>query len=66
MTDPTPPRCGWDTGTARTGPARCGKPAKFTTNNPATNHGHVCGIHARKAKTFGASVMQADYTVTPL
>ena len=60
-------RCGWDTGTAWTGPARCGKPAKAATNNPGTDNGKVCGIHARKAKTCGAPVTQPDYyTVTPL
>jgi hypothetical protein len=50
----TTDRCGWDTGTVWTGPSRCGKPAKATTDNPATNNRLVCGIHARKALRFGA------------
>lgn len=47
-------RCGWATGTVWTGPGRCGKPAKATTDSPATDNGQVCGIHARKAKGLGA------------
>ncbi|HEY6115922.1 MAG TPA: hypothetical protein VI172_08190 [Candidatus Dormibacteraeota bacterium] len=64
MTD-NKPRCGWDTGTVYTGPARCEKPAKYSTDNPSTNNKLVCGIHARPA------VRRYDqagdfYTVNPL
>lgn len=45
----TTDRCGWDTGTVYTGPARCGKAAKYRTDCPSTNNKLVCGIHARSA-----------------
>lgn len=51
--DPPPPgTCGWPTGTAFTGPARCGKPAKQPTPGLALGDikvPEVCGIHLRRA-----------------
>lgn len=52
--------CGWKTGTAMSGPATCGKPAKAETNSPSTSNGLVCGVHARSART------QSGVTVTDL
>lgn len=59
QTDTAP--CGWNTGTAMSGPSRCGKPSKASTNHPSTNNGRVCGIHARSARN--AWVIRTSYAV---
>jgi hypothetical protein len=59
-------KCGWNTGTARTGPGRCGKTSKATTDHPTTDNGEVCGIHSRKVVSGRYAPVTANYTVTPL
>lgn len=58
--DPPPPgKCGWPTGTAFTGPRRCGKPVKQSTPNLMIGDirvPEVCGIHYLRAKHAGHNV----------
>ncbi len=66
MTVATDRCCGWNTGTVWTGPARCGKRAKATTDHPSTDNTFVCGIHARTATNGRFGQIGVAYTVTPL
>lgn len=58
--------CGWNTGTAFTGPSRCGKPAKSRTDHPGTNNHLVCGTHARAAGNRNRWPISVTYTVEPI
>lgn len=43
--------CDYDTGTASSGPSKCGRPAKFTWADETSGKDRpVCGIHARSVK----------------
>lgn len=46
-----PPPCDYDTGTASSGPSKCGRPSKFTWADETSGRDRpVCGIHARSVK----------------
>ncbi len=46
-----PPPCDYDTGTAYTGPGKCGRPSKFIWADETSGKDRpVCGIHARSAR----------------
>jgi len=42
--------CGYDTGTASSGPLKCGKPARFLWDDPNDGERLVCGTHARSVR----------------
>ena len=64
MTTPTG-FCGWNTGRAQSGPARCGKPRKGRTNHPATDNGEACGTHLRAARSDRNRPVTVTYAVMP-
>lgn len=54
MTTPKPPAatCDYDTGTASSGPSKCGKTARFLWDDvTARKVRPVCGIHARSVRS---------------
>lgn len=57
--------CGWNTGTARSGPSRCGALSKASTNHPYTDNGRVCGKHIRSARSDRNRPIAVVYAVKP-
>jgi hypothetical protein len=52
-----PNACDYDTGTAASGPAKCGKPPKYVWADPNDGDRLVCGTHARSAnRKFGGDI----------
>jgi hypothetical protein len=52
MESATGKTCDYDTGTAFSGPSKCGKTARFLWDDPTARKVRpVCGIHARSIRT---------------